>query len=216
MNLANKLTLIRIFLVPIFLVFIAVKDIPYGKHIATAVFIIAALTDKLDGYIARSRNQITRFGKFMDPLADKLLVTAALVSLVEFQIIPTWIAMIIIAREFAVTGLRSIAAAEGVVIAASWWGKIKTVIQIVAIIFALINLNYANVYFSMATKIVMFITVIVTLLSGVDYFIKNKEVIRIDKWLLLLNKVIILTKRFLKLIRNFYSTVDLNNIMLYN
>ncbi|MCM0648569.1 CDP-diacylglycerol--glycerol-3-phosphate 3-phosphatidyltransferase [Clostridium swellfunianum] len=181
MNLANKLTLIRIFLVPIFLVFIAVKDIPYGKHIATAVFIIAALTDKLDGYIARSRNQITRFGKFMDPLADKLLVTAALVSLVEFQIIPTWIAMIIIAREFAVTGLRSIAAAEGVVIAASWWGKIKTVIQIVAIIFALINLNYANVYFSMATKIVMFITVIVTLLSGVDYFIKNKEVIRIDK-----------------------------------
>lgn len=181
MNLANKLTIIRIFLVPIFLMFIAVQGIPYGKLIATAVFVIAALTDKLDGYIARSRNQITRFGKFMDPLADKLLVTAALVSLVEFQIIPSWVAMVIIAREFAVTGLRSIAAAEGVVIAASWWGKIKTVIQIIAIIFALINLNYANVYFTTATKVVMMVAVIVTLLSGIDYFRKNKDAIRIDK-----------------------------------
>lgn len=181
MNLANKLTIIRIFLVPIFLIFIAVKEIPYGTIIATAVFIIAALTDKLDGYIARSRNQITRFGKFMDPLADKLLVTAALVSLVDFKIIPPWVAMVIIAREFAVTGLRSIAASEGVVIAASWWGKIKTFVQIVAIIFALINLNYANAYFTTAGKIVMYITVIVTILSGIDYFIKNKEVIKIDK-----------------------------------
>jgi len=181
MNLANKLTIIRIFLVPIFLVFIAVKDIPYGTLIATAVFIIAALTDKLDGYIARSRNQITRFGKFMDPLADKLLVTAALVSLVEFQIIPTWMAMVIIAREFAVTGLRSIAAAEGSVIAASWWGKVKTVVQIIAIIFALINLSYSDMYFALATKIIMFIAVIITILSGVDYFIKNKEVIHVDK-----------------------------------
>jgi CDP-diacylglycerol--glycerol-3-phosphate 3-phosphatidyltransferase len=171
----------RIFLIPIFLVFIAVKGIPYGTLIATAVFIIAALTDKLDGYIARSRNQITRFGKFMDPLADKLLVTAALVSLVEFQIIPTWIAMVIIAREFAVTGLRSIAAAEGIVIAASWWGKIKTVVQIIAIIFALINLNYANAYFTIATKVVMFAAIVVTILSGIDYFLKNKDAIRTDK-----------------------------------
>lgn len=181
MNLANKLTIMRIFLIPIFLIFITVNTIPYGKLIATAVFVIAALTDKLDGYIARSRNQITRFGKFMDPLADKLLVTAALISLVEFQIISTWVAMIIIAREFAVTGLRSLAAAEGVVIAASWWGKIKTFIQIVAIIFALINLNYNNYFFSEAAKIIMFIAIIVTLLSGFDYFIKNKDVIRTDK-----------------------------------
>lgn len=181
MNLANKLTIIRIFLVPIFLVFIAVKEIPYGTVIATAVFVVASLTDKLDGYIARSRNQITRFGKFMDPLADKLLVTAALISLVEFRIIPTWMAMIIIAREFAVTGLRAIAAAEGTVIAASWWGKIKTVIQIIAIICALINLNYATVFFTTATKIIMMIAIIVTILSGADYFIKNKEVIKIDK-----------------------------------
>lgn len=181
MNLANKLTLVRIFLVPIFLIFITVNSIPYGKLIATAVFIIAAITDKLDGYIARSRNQITRFGKFMDPLADKLLVTAALVALVEFHIIPTWVAMIIIAREFAVTGLRSIAAAEGIVIAASWWGKIKTFIQIVAIIFALVNLNYKEPYFTTATSVVMFIAVVVTIISGLDYFIKNKDAVRTDK-----------------------------------
>ncbi len=141
MNLANKLTLIRIFLVPVFLVFIAVKDIPYGSFIATFIFILASLTDKLDGYIARSRNQITNFGKFMDPLADKLLVTAALISLVDLQVVPGWAAVVIIAREFAVSGLRSIAAAQGRVIAASWWGKIKTVIQIIAIILLLLKVN---------------------------------------------------------------------------
>jgi CDP-diacylglycerol--glycerol-3-phosphate 3-phosphatidyltransferase len=199
MNLANKLTILRIILVPIFLLFIAIQ-IPYGTIIATLVFIIAALTDKLDGYIARSRNQITRFGKFMDPLADKLLVTAALVSLVELQIIPAWAAIIIIAREFAVTGLRSIAAAEGIVIAASWWGKVKTVIQIVAIIFALIKVilktmpetmpKLASVinntpelvrFFNVMPGITMAIAIIVTIISGIDYFIKNKEAIKVDK-----------------------------------
>lgn len=181
MNLANKLTTIRIFLVPIFLVFIAVKDIPYGKVIATAVFIIAALTDKLDGYIARSRNQVTRFGKFMDPLADKLLVTAALISLVDFHLLQAWIAVIIIAREFAVTGLRSIAAAEGIVIAASWWGKIKTVIQIIAIILALVNLNYSTELFTISTNIAMYAAAIITIISGVDYFVKNKDAVKTDK-----------------------------------
>lgn len=194
MNLANKLTLLRIFLVPIFLAFIAINDIPYGKVIATVIFIIAAITDQLDGYIARSRNQITRFGKFMDPLADKLLVTAALISLVEFHIISTWIAMIIIAREFAVTGLRAVAAAENVVIAASPWGKLKTVVQIIAIILALINLNYDNTslgiinkfiinpkMISTTTNIFMFFAVVITIVSGVDYFIKNKEIIKTDR-----------------------------------
>jgi CDP-diacylglycerol--glycerol-3-phosphate 3-phosphatidyltransferase len=158
------------------------------------VFIIAALTDKLDGYIARSRNQITRFGKLMDPLADKLLVSAALVSLVEFHILNSWIAIIIIAREFAVTGLRSIAAAEGVVLAASWWGKIKTVVQIVAIVCALINLNIRNIkflhnyfpidlvaLFKNLTSVTMILAVIITIVSGIDYFVKNKEIIRLDK-----------------------------------
>ncbi len=193
MNLANKLTLIRILLVPFFLIFITVR-IPYGRQIALLIFIIASLTDKLDGYIARSRNQITRFGKFMDPLADKLLVTAALVSLVEFHIVPGWVAMIIIAREFAVTGLRSIAAAEGIVIAASKWGKAKTVTQIVAIILALINLNYNHVslgalkniihyphrFLNITTDCAMAIAVIVTLISGLDYFLKNKKILKTD------------------------------------
>jgi CDP-diacylglycerol--glycerol-3-phosphate 3-phosphatidyltransferase len=188
MNLANKLTMMRMILVPVFLVFIAIKAIPYGTVLATIVFIIASITDKLDGYIARSRNQITSFGKLMDPLADKLLVTAALVSLVEYQLIPTWVAMIIIAREFLVTGLRSLAASEGIVLAASIWGKAKTATQIVAIIFALINLTYIHgglskfVYMyisqssmSLITNICMTIAVIITILSGVDYFVKNKS-----------------------------------------
>ena len=185
MNLANKLTMLRIFLVPMFLLFMAVKDIPYGKELATFIFIVASLTDKLDGYIARSRNQITNFGKFMDPLADKLLVTAALVSLVELQMIPGWVAMIIIAREFAVSGLRTIAASEGKVIAASKWGQLKTVIQIVAIITALIKLlnenTNLNTILSTLTNLFMVAAVIITIISGVDYFVKNKGSIRVDK-----------------------------------
>ncbi|MBX4269416.1 CDP-diacylglycerol--glycerol-3-phosphate 3-phosphatidyltransferase [Clostridium estertheticum] len=181
MNLANKLTMIRIFLVPIFLLFIAAKGIPYGRELATIIFILASLTDKLDGYIARSRNQITNFGKFMDPLADKLLVTAALVSLVELHIVYGWVAMIIIAREFAVSGLRTIAASEGKVIAASKWGKLKTVIQIVAIITALINLSYVNNTLNIFTDVFMGAAVIITIISGVDYFVKNKGTIRVDK-----------------------------------
>lgn len=195
MNLPNKLTMLRILLVPVFLVFISIKDIPYGKPIAIAVFVIASITDKLDGYIARSRNQITRFGKFMDPLADKLLVTSALISLVEYHIIPAWAAMIIVAREFAVTGLRSVAAAEGIVIAASAWGKAKTVTQIIAIIMALINLNYNHVslgvikkfinyphkFLNITTDIAMAAAVIITIISGWDYFAKNRDVMRSDK-----------------------------------
>ncbi|NLM34943.1 MAG: CDP-diacylglycerol--glycerol-3-phosphate 3-phosphatidyltransferase [Clostridiales bacterium] len=193
MNLANKLTIIRIFLVPIFLIFIAIKDIPYGAVIATFVFIIASLTDKLDGYIARTRNQVTRFGKLMDPLADKMLVTAALISLVESGIIPAWIAVIIIAREFAVSGLRTISAAEGLVISASKWGKIKTVIQIIAIISALLQFNldiypefankilyYNDIYniLSILTDILLALAVIITVISGIDYFVKNKSVMK--------------------------------------
>lgn len=196
MNLANKLTLIRIFLVPVFLIFLAVKGIPYGTFIATFIFILASLTDKLDGYIARSRNQITNFGKFMDPLADKLLVTSALISLVELQVIPAWAAIIIIAREFAVSGLRSIAAAQGKVIAASWWGKIKTVIQIIAIILLLLQVNIGDslyltklvsnnaflaVFFANVPKIMLLAAVVITIISGYEYFVKNKEALTTDK-----------------------------------
>ena len=142
LNLANKLTVLRIFFVPIFLLFIIVKDIvPYGSFIATIIFILASLTDKLDGYIARSRNQVTKFGKFMDPLADKLLVTTALICLVDLHVISSVVAVIIIAREFAVSGLRTVAASDGKVIAASYWGKAKTVVQIIAIVCALLQVN---------------------------------------------------------------------------
>ncbi|MBW6409720.1 CDP-diacylglycerol--glycerol-3-phosphate 3-phosphatidyltransferase [Clostridium weizhouense] len=196
MNLANKLTLIRIFLVPVFLIFIAVKGIPYGSFIATFIFILAALTDKLDGYIARSRNQVTNFGKFMDPLADKLLVTAALICLVEMQIVPSWAAIIIIAREFAVSGLRTIAAAEGKVIAASWWGKIKTVIQIVAIVLLLLKVNigdskylsdllisseFGEKFFNHVPGVMLIAAVVITIISGYEYFKNNKEAIAINK-----------------------------------
>ena len=218
MNLANKLTVIRIFLVPIFLIFIAVQGIPYGTFIATFIFILASLTDKLDGYIARSRNQITNFGKFMDPLADKLLVTSALISLVELQMVPSWAAIVIIAREFAivlnpdtanslaaiviiarefaVSGLRTIAASEGKVIAASWWGKIKTVIQIIAIVLLLLQFNITtssyltnlvesssvwNWFFMNVPSWMLNISVVITLISGWDYFRKNKHTIDMNK-----------------------------------
>lgn len=182
MNLANKLTVLRIFLVPIFLLFMNI-NMPSNNGIllATIVFVVAAITDKLDGYIARSRNQITSFGKFLDPLADKLLVCSALVSLVELQTIPAWFAMVIIAREFAVTGLRTVAASEGNVIAASQWGKAKTVIQIVAIVFALIDLMLVNTFIHNFTNISLYAALIITIISGIDYFVKNKGTISVDK-----------------------------------
>lgn len=196
MNLANKLTMLRIFLVPVFLIFIALKGVPYGTIIATLVFIVASLTDQLDGYIARSRNQVTTFGKFMDPLADKLLVTSALISLVELGLIPSYAATIIIAREFAVSGLRTIAAAEGKIIAASWWGKIKTVTQIIAIVLLLIKVNIGTSkylydlinnntllkqFFDIVPTIFLALAVIITIISGIDYFIKNKKVFNMTK-----------------------------------
>lgn len=180
MNLANKLTIVRIFLVPLFMI-VLLMDLPFGDYIATGVFVVAASTDVLDGYIARSRNQVTKFGKFMDPLADKLLVSAALIMLVEMNRLSSWIVIIIIAREFAITGLRVLAASEGITIAASWWGKFKTVSQIVAIVALLLN-NYPfsllNVPFD---TIAVILAVIFTIISGADYLIKNKEVFMIGE-----------------------------------
>lgn len=196
MNLANKLTVMRMILVPVFLVFLVFDCIPYGKLVATTLFIIASITDKLDGYIARSRNQVTNFGKFMDPLADKLLVASALISLVELNCIPAWAVVVIIAREFAVSGLRTIAASDGTIIAASWWGKIKTVIQMIAIILLLLKVSigeYAFLsdfigeikvlswIFNSLSIYMFYIAVIITIISGVDYFIKNKESISTTK-----------------------------------
>ncbi|WP_078391443.1 CDP-diacylglycerol--glycerol-3-phosphate 3-phosphatidyltransferase [Shouchella patagoniensis] len=188
MNLPNKITVARICLIPLFMLFLLV-DMPLGETelfnetitnsmlIATLIFIIAAATDWLDGYYARKLNLITSFGKFLDPLADKLLVAAALIGLVEAHLIPAWIAIVIISREFAVTGIRLVAAAEGDVIAASNLGKWKTLTQMVAIIASLLhNIPFSALSFPFA-DLMLYIAALLTIWSGVDYFIKNKHVI---------------------------------------
>ena len=180
MNLANKLTVLRIMLVPIFLI-CAMIDTTTTNIIALSIFIIASATDKLDGYIARSRNQITDFGKFMDPLADKLLVTCALILLVEKGIVAAWVVVVIIAREFIVSGLRTLAASQGVVIAASNWGKLKTVIQMIAIIMGLLSLVYNPGWLNITTQVTIYLAAVVTIGSGVDYFIKGKDIININE-----------------------------------
>ena len=169
MTLANKITLSRIFLLPVFLFFV-LENIPYGPFIAAGVFVLAAATDGLDGYVARKQNQVTTLGKLLDPLADKLLVMSALVSLVARASLPAWIAIVIIARELAVTGLRGVAAAEGRVIAASRFAKIKTITQIVAIVGVLIsNFPFSLIGFPFTT-IALYVAVVFTILSGYDYF----------------------------------------------
>jgi CDP-diacylglycerol--glycerol-3-phosphate 3-phosphatidyltransferase len=164
LNLPNALTLLRILAVPVVVVAL-LGETPNGDALAAAVFALAAATDGLDGYLARSRDAVTTFGKLMDPLADKLLVTAALVSLVSLDRLEAWVAMVIIAREIAVTILRTIAAERGLVISASWLGKVKTVLQIAAI-FALIAANPAPVW----VNVLVYVAVIATIVSGADYF----------------------------------------------
>ncbi len=180
MNLANKLTVLRIILVPIFLI-CAMVNTTTANIIALSIFIVASVTDKLDGYIARSRNQITNFGKFMDPLADKLLVTCALILLVEKGIIAAWVVVVIIAREFIVSGLRTLAASQGVVIAASNWGKLKTVIQMIAIIMGLLSLVYNPEWLNITTQVTIYLAAVITIISGVDYFVKGKDIININE-----------------------------------
>lgn len=186
MNLPNKITVSRILLIPIFLVimydpfkwgnmtFIG-ADMPVAHFIGALIFIVASVTDWIDGYYARKYNLVTNLGKFLDPLADKLLVSAALIVLVELGMAPAWIVITIISREFAITGLRLILAGEGEVVAANMLGKIKTWTQIIAVsalllhntIFVLIGLPFA--------EIALWVSMIFTVLSGVDYFIKNKH-----------------------------------------
>jgi CDP-diacylglycerol--glycerol-3-phosphate 3-phosphatidyltransferase len=192
MNLANKITLVRIVLVPIIMLFLLVRfdwgeitfaevTITYSEIIATLIFIIAASTDGLDGYIARKKKLVTNLGKFLDPLADKLLITAALISLVERGGVEAWMAIVIISREFAVTGLRLVAAADGQVIAASKLGKLKTIIQIVAICAVMLN-NFPFGTVGIPFDIfAMWVAVIITIVSGVDYFVKNKKVIQFKR-----------------------------------
>lgn len=204
MNLPNKITISRIALVPLFMIFVipipdATVNFPllsfiknemlgfnefintYGTYVAAVLFILAASTDGVDGYIARKHKLVTAFGKFLDPIADKLLITAALIALVQRDIVTGWAAMIIISRELIVTGMRLVAAGEGQVVAANRSGKIKMVCQTVAVSVALLN-NYP---FSLLTDIkidtyFMFIAVVVTIYSGIDFFAKNIKVIKSD------------------------------------
>src|SRR3954468_3568043 len=164
LNVPNVLTLLRIVAVPV-LVVVLLGAFPGGDAVAAAVFALAAISDGLDGYIARSRGSVTTFGKLMDPLADKLLIVAALISLVSLDRVAAWVAMVIIARELAVTGLRGLAAERGVVIAASWLGKLKTALQIAAV-FALIIWYPAPTW----VDVLVYVAVAVTVISGVDYF----------------------------------------------
>ena len=172
MNLPNKLTVFRILCIPVFVIFLLADGITYNNYIAVAIFILASLTDFLDGKIARKYNLVTNFGKFMDPLADKLLVSSALICMIEMGMLPAWIVIIIISREFIITGFRLIAAEGGLVIAASWWGKIKTVTQMIMIILLLLGVQ------GIIATILIFLATLFTVISGVDYIVKNISILR--------------------------------------
>ena len=196
MNLANKLTIFRVILVPIMVIFAylpinqSFHGIAIGMIVMDVIFIIASITDKLDGYIARSRNEVTTFGKFMDPLADKILVLAAMVVLVEKNMLPAWIPIIVLAREFIVSGVRLIAVEKGgVVIAASIWGKLKTVTQMIALIFGFVSiggffsfinsdLSGIHLVINIITSVMMAISVVATIFSGWDYVWKAKDLFK--------------------------------------
>ena len=176
MNLPNKLTILRVLMIPFFVVFM-LCDITGAadKWIAVALFVLASLTDFLDGYIARKYNLVSNFGKFMDPLADKLLVSAAMICLVEMGRLPAWVVILIISREFIISGFRLIASDNGIVIAASYWGKFKTVFQMAMIIVLICNLGGV---FGMIETVLIWISLILTVVSLVDYVVKNIDVLK--------------------------------------
>ncbi|NPV92270.1 MAG: CDP-diacylglycerol--glycerol-3-phosphate 3-phosphatidyltransferase [Firmicutes bacterium] len=179
MNLPNILTITRVFLIPIFLfvLFVRVFPHPYGQYLAALIFIVAAITDGLDGYLARSRRQISRFGKFMDPVADKLLISSALISLLALGKIQFLPVIIIISREIAVSGLRSMAASDGNIIVASRWGKYKTISQVIAITALLVNDLYPFDLISPVDQVALWIAVVLTIFSGLEYFYRYKSTI---------------------------------------
>jgi len=171
LNAANALTLVRVALIPV-LVAVLLSALPDADLLAAVVFVIASATDALDGWLARRRSMVTSFGKLMDPLADKLLITAALVSLVSLYRLDAWVAMVIIAREFAVTGLRMLAVEQGHVVSASIWGKLKTTAQ-VAMVLALIWVDRPARW----VDLLVYVTVAITVLSGADYFYRLRRLL---------------------------------------
>lgn len=202
MNLPNKLTLLRVIMIPFFIFFLLTDTVPYSAWISLGLFCLASFTDFLDGQIARKYNLVTNFGKFMDPLADKLLVCSALICFVELKYLPSWFVIIIIAREFIISGFRLIASDNGVVIAASWWGKFKTVFQMFTIIsFMVLRGLGENIYWkglllrkelepyttvdftvtTLAVSAIAWIAFLLTVISLVDYVVKNKNVMKDNK-----------------------------------
>ena len=177
MNLPNKLTILRVCMIPFFVIFMLTEFAgDAGKYIALIIFIVASLTDWLDGYLARRDNLVTNFGKFMDPLADKLLVSAAMICLIETGSLPAWIVIVIISREFIISGYRLVASDNGVVIAASYWGKFKTMAQMIMVILLIADINLP--VFTFLETAFIYLAVILTLVSLVDYLIKNKGILK--------------------------------------
>ena len=180
MNLPNKLTLFRVILIPFFVFFLLAPYFEgYGNYIAVAIFIVASITDFLDGKLARKYNLVTNFGKFMDPLADKLLVCSALICLIQLESIPAWVVIIIIAREFIISGFRLIASDNGVVIAASYWGKFKTAFQMLTVI--VLILDIPNKVFIILGTVLIYVSLALTVISLIDYIAKNKDVLKDQK-----------------------------------
>ncbi len=184
MNLPNKLTVIRVIMIPVFVVFMLVPSIPGAKWYALTFFCLASVTDFFDGYLARKNNLVTDFGKFMDPLADKLLICSAIIALCSNGRFPAWIVIIIIAREFTISGFRLIASDNGRVIAASIWGKVKTVVQMFTVILLICDFNdvtgtgetgSGGVY--IAEQILIYLALALTVISLIEYIVKNKDVI---------------------------------------
>ena len=175
---ANQFTLFRVVLVPVFMAFFMI-DATWAKIAAVCVFILASITDAIDGHIARSRNQITTFGKFADPLADKMLTTAAFIVLMYRGWMSPWALMIVLAREFMVSGVRLADASDGKVIAASMWGKVKTVAQMIAIIAAMLLMIIGTDTVRLVSEVLIWISVILTVISGIDYLVKNWHLMKL-------------------------------------
>ena len=190
MNLPNKLTTARVVLIPFFVAALLIRSIPYGDTIALVIFVIASLTDLFDGMIARKYNLITNFGKFMDPLADKLLVSAALICLMQLGRIPCWIVIVIISREFIISGFRLIAAERSIVIAAGIWGKFKTACTMVAVVVLIVEqqlISFGNTdgaaygFFHMTGFVLIYVSLLLTIISLVDYIVQNRDVLKEQK-----------------------------------
>lgn len=178
MNLPNKLTILRICLIPFFMFFILTDFFTYTKLVGLIIYVVASITDSIDGYIARKYNLVTDFGKFMDPLADKLLVISSLVCFIEIGVLNSWVVMIIIARELSITGFRTLAANKGITLAANNWGKLKTICQMTTIILILAINAEILLFLDILVLPLVVLTVVLTLLSGYIYIIQNKTVLK--------------------------------------